>query len=887
MKSFHEFFGIESPVALEEELNDYQKKIVDKMYVGRAAKTDHDAAFGAGNDKIVLPFDHVDETISTDNPRSYDGLHHTKKIIDSLASQGYKTDDYHSGLAYHKDTPNRKIKIGKALEASGIADIHTHFSNKKGEQMTHSQVYAADPSRSAQGEKQIVITRNPHDVCGMSSGRGWTSCMQMPKFSGDSDKGVNQHYLKHDIENGTLTAYLTKKGDDELKSPIGRVNLKQFQNDGHHIYRPEASTYGSMSASTKDALKGAVGDWSEKTYESKPGIYLKNPSLYNDDGNSIKMEKPIEAGTDAGSTFSMIRNAVRDANRAGLEHADIRAYKHDDYEAVSNHEESMKSLVGKLHNQLPPKEQALHTIHSLISNAEDHDGDGTERHYQDIDTSEKSAYDYMHEHALNRANSTNSNRGVVEDFHQMEKMPSHEAFALHKKIDATIKNTRNPEEHSELKDYHSGLIDNIMRKGSEQEKNETLHDMIGATGEHAEYYKDMNENHDSIFDDHHPATLTTNPRTIHSLMTNTNEAIPQAESFKDSDVAQHIGKHTDEKLAHELTHGELAHHFDSDWSVGSNGKAYAHGNGVHEDFIHGLNANPHGEHIQHSLTSEMLLTGGHSPDQRTTLDVNPVHNYTKTRVAPTASHGGGERLDKKAGRPSVPYSETEASDGDRQLEAYKDIAQHSKFRSVVSKLKNREDTQHPEILDAIKNNDHGLHEEVRLISLRQFLAESSPGFEIPNERKGLNKSRYRMPQVKADDIKSDGNLKTTEKTVRTSDLIPTQGQFNWDKVKGIAATGKPQGGVVVSSDNYVIDGHHRFLAGHAINGQVGVVQVNKPAEELIDYLKDAPYAQFKKLYEAKSEKDVKKKKEKSAKIEPTEIVTEPQEDDLLTAGGEK
>jgi hypothetical protein len=126
--------------------------------------------------------------------------------------------------------------------------------------------------------------------------------------------------------------------------------------------------------------------------------------------------------------------------------------------------------------------------------------------------------------------------------------------------------------------------------------------------------------------------------------------------------------------------------------------------------------------------------------------------------------------------------------------------------------------------------------------------------------------------------------------MQTKDLTPSQSQFNWDKVKGIAASGKPQGGVIVSSDNYVIDGHHRFLAGHAINGRVGVVQVDKPADELIDYLKEAPYAKFKKLYEAKVDpKDDKKapKKEKALKVEPTEIVTEPEESDLLTTGEAK
>jgi hypothetical protein len=870
MKTFHEFFGLTNPIV--EELNDYQKKRADGMHVGRDTKEDHDKVFGAGNDKLVIPFDHVDTPISHNNRSEYQELPHTRTIMDKLAHHGYHTDEYQSGMAAHKDTPTKKVKISKILEQHGGDQDAPYIHNKAGNYLTYSQAYAADPTRASRGSKQLVITRGKHDVCGMSTGRGWTSCMQMPSFAGDSNKGINQHFLKNDIQHGTLTAYITKAGDDTLKSPIGRVNLKQFVNGSHRIYRPEANTYGSMSKSTKNALREKVGAWSEKSYESKPGIYTKNPSLYNDDGNSLRMEKPIETNSDMSLVASRIRDNVVNANRAGLEHAENEQYKHDDYEAMGNHENNMYDLVNKIHNQLPHKERALYTIHSLISNAEDHDGEGSDDFYSDKHTSEKDADDYIHHHTINR-----SKYDKEADLHEIQKLPSHEAFALHKKIDSTINNTSEPESHDELKTYHAKLIDNVMSTGSESEKNQVLHDMIGATDSHARYYEHMHNETHSIFDAHHPATLTTNPRTIHSLMTSTNGAIPQAESFRDSEVAEHIGKHADEKLAHALVHGELVHHFANEYSA-------ARSNGVHDDFVRGLNTNPHGEHIQHSLTSQMLLSGGHNDAQRTTLPVNAVGNYRRTLVPK------GERLDRESGGASVPYVEADAADDTHQLEAYKNIAQHSKFRSVVSKLKNREDTQHPEIQSAIADNEHGLHESSRVISLRGFLIEASPAFEVPNEKACLNKSRYRMPQVKVDDILADKNLKTSKKIMQTKDLTPSQSQFNWDKVKGIAASGKPQGGVIVSSDNYVIDGHHRFLAGHAINGRVGVVQVDKPADELIDYLKEAPYAKFKKLYEAKVDpKDDKKapKKEKALKVEPTEIVTEPEESDLLTTGEAK
>jgi hypothetical protein len=69
---------------------------------------------------------------------------------------------------------------------------------------------------------RVVISRDALDIARMSTGRRWTSCMT----KGD----VNYHYVPHEIEAGTLVAYLVHKDDKQIEYPLMRVLLKPFRN---------------------------------------------------------------------------------------------------------------------------------------------------------------------------------------------------------------------------------------------------------------------------------------------------------------------------------------------------------------------------------------------------------------------------------------------------------------------------------------------------------------------------------------------------------------------------------------------------------------------------------------------------------------------------------
>ena len=100
---------------LIEELTKKQKQKVDAMdSMDYKIKNQHDLVFGKENDRIIVPMPDTDEKITSDNYSSYGGSNSiTHHIIRRLDLLGYKTDDYLSGLAYHRDTPERKLKINK------------------------------------------------------------------------------------------------------------------------------------------------------------------------------------------------------------------------------------------------------------------------------------------------------------------------------------------------------------------------------------------------------------------------------------------------------------------------------------------------------------------------------------------------------------------------------------------------------------------------------------------------------------------------------------------------------------------------------------------------------------------------------------------------------
>lgn len=108
---------------------------------------------------------------------------------------------------------------------------------------------------------------------------------------------------------------------------------------------------------------------------------------------------------------------------------------------------------------------------------------------------------------------------------------------------------------------------------------------------------------------------------------------------------------------------------------------------------------------------------------------------------------------------------------------------------------------------------------------------------------GMTFSRTLMPQIGS----LQGFLRNLDQqiiahkevTVDPRDLKSTQSEFNMEKVNQIKSV-RGQSGVIISNDNHILDGHHRWLAHHRDGKPLSVVQVDLPILELMRVTKSMP-----------------------------------------------
>jgi hypothetical protein len=99
-----------------------------------------------------------------------------------------------------------------------------------------------------QGAMQVVISCHPYDIIGMSTGRDWDkmSCMRLADGEHKFNPGSNQHYVRNDVSEGTLVAYVVSADDQNIQRPKARCLLKPFYNEeGQVLYRRETRVYGN------------------------------------------------------------------------------------------------------------------------------------------------------------------------------------------------------------------------------------------------------------------------------------------------------------------------------------------------------------------------------------------------------------------------------------------------------------------------------------------------------------------------------------------------------------------------------------------------------------------------------------------------------------------
>lgn len=141
-------------------------------------------------------------------------------------------------------------------------------------------------------------------------------------------------------------------------------------------------------------------------------------------------------------------------------------------------------------------------------------------------------------------------------------------------------------------------------------------------------------------------------------------------------------------------------------------------------------------------------------------------------------------------------------------------------------------------------------------SFKTYLEEK---IELPSKKDTLSINRKDMPQIESKNLRDfvsfvkKKNVSVKEKLIAPGILKATQDQFHKAKIQSIVD--KLEDGVydhkpiIISKDNYVMDGHHRWLAHKHLEKKLPVFHVDVKAQELIDLMKEYPKSFTKKLYE--------------------------------------
>ena len=130
--------------------------------------------------------------------------------------------------------------------------------------------------------------------------------------------------------------------------------------------------------------------------------------------------------------------------------------------------------------------------------------------------------------------------------------------------------------------------------------------------------------------------------------------------------------------------------------------------------------------------------------------------------------------------------------------------------------------------------------------------------EKPDPKDTLGVQRKDMPQVKSDDyaefieyLKSNG-AKFTKETIPARDLKAMQKEFSDQGIIKQLMKNIEQGpnrkAVIASSDDYIMDGHHRWLVAINTGADLNVFRINLPAYELYDLVNKFEKTYYKDIY---------------------------------------
>lgn len=216
------------------------------------------------------------------------------------------------------------------------------------------------------------------------------------------------------------------------------------------------------------------------------------------------------------------------------------------------------------------------------------------------------------------------------------------------------------------------------------------------------------------------------------------------------------------------------------------------------------------------------------------LDADLFEDYEADKYeVPSVQHG-------RPPKDSVEHRTSQKPPKPKKIQVIRKIIEQNKL-TPAQKLHNR--------LNKLDPKREQRHKEIAAL-VNKYKQKPVNEAELEGEMRRID-----MPQiVDFDKFKEDlyaNQHGMHEEKRNAGELQPLQKHFNQEKVDRMIADGKhTDKAIIISKDDYIIDGHHRWKACHQAGCRVKTKKLSMTAAEAMDFLKDKPYVENKKLHEA-------------------------------------
>ena len=246
-----------------------------------------------GKFRVVLPFEMKDDVIlRTFKSKNYDDIKIAFEFLLKMYFTYFNTSytikdwlygpgEFISGYIVNKKDEKKKISIGKILSEvlknnKNVKEVTEHSEALKKLNTTYNQ----RPAKK--NNLVIVISRHPYDIAGMSTDRGWRSCMNI-------DLGVYKEFVLTSIIKGTLIAYVVDKKDTNINKPLNRILIKPYRNKKDQDINLEEPNFilktSQIYGAELPGFQETVQEWLDKNWNDKveSGDYMLDSEYFYHD----------------------------------------------------------------------------------------------------------------------------------------------------------------------------------------------------------------------------------------------------------------------------------------------------------------------------------------------------------------------------------------------------------------------------------------------------------------------------------------------------------------------------------------------------------------------------------------------------------------------------